>query len=413
VLSNALNIVPINGKNINAVAYSEGAANAAIHGFLVMEKGLSMNALAVSMMHFNRSLELKPDYLRAQIGLCKGLVGLYLLRQTPNTLKSAEKSCNSLSESAARDIDYLLSMSTLMRSQRMLDEAKTFVDIALTLSANNVDSLLTAAETELRLLIQTQDKTHFKNAVDYIDLAIENEPTYWKPLFVKSRAYYFTGQIPKAIAYVRSSVELEENFNNLSNLATLNFCFGEAQQTKEYYLKASTSVYADSLIKYNLAAMYSYFEQYDLASYEMDKYLSDLTLDGSRGQIESLIGAGDIYLDNQEYQKAQSNYQQAFVGLEALLRVSPEALDLQLLQLHSEIGLASLPNNNIDSQNATLVSKLDEIQSQLLDPINQVRILLLYISLDEIDKARLIYPKIVPVCKGFAESPRIVAALGI
>jgi tetratricopeptide (TPR) repeat protein len=371
----------------------------------MFDQPLGTSALGIAMTNIYRAINLAPDYINAKSALCYGLIARYTTKREDALLVEAEKACNALKEIAINSPRYHTANGYLQDNLQDLPGAIAAFERALEIEPNFVDAMNGLAETYL-----TKGSRERSREIILKGLAIANEaskvsPLFWKPPYIKARIYYISGQPDLAISESEKSIEIEPNYANLNNGASINFCFGDPAVALQMYERAVTLKFSRPELHYNLASTYSYFEDYESASEHIDTYFNLLEQENSDANLDGYIGAGDVHRLAQNFEKASELYQIAFSKAENERLQGDESPDLRSKLLYLEIMNATLSSpETVKTKQSEYINQLDDLVPLVVNPNSIMRLLFAYSELSQFDSAKALYLKIAPICKGFADA---------
>lgn len=363
--------------------------------------------VGLHIAELERILQIAPGNTQARIQLCMAYNNLYLVRANNEYLDKAFDECDSVTEKALQNPAYYMAMATYHRRQNEIGKATEYIDKGILVTPNNVDLFIEKAETELRLLLQTRDKHHLEKAFSAAKKAIDIEPNYWKSHFTLARINASIGRPQESLKANEKSIELMPRPENLSNAGTINYCYGDAEKARKYYIAASKFETVRPETFYNLSTIYYYFDQSDLAVQAYNQYLNNIEAKGAQSHIDALIGSWEIYRQANMQDKAIAYMKEARGLIETKLLDTPQDIILQYQSLLVRITIEKFEDPYLfNSEREQYVAQLQEIQQKLTNPNHLARLLFLYLEIDEVELARPIYEKVAVYCRGFANIPR-------
>ena len=398
--------LPSLDKNAEISAVSEEAVMAYLEGVNELDRPSTMVYMNRALTYFNRALRHSPSFSKAQIGICKALVGLHIANKDKSLLNDAEIECRKAEQNAKHLSDYHVALGLLYRKQGKHELAEASLNKSMALFHDNVDAMINQAENYIVMANKLGDRAYFDKALALMDKAEQLVPSFWKPSFTKGRVYYFSGQPAEAINSFSYSVEADENYTNINNLASVNYCYGSIDVTKALYQRAVKLKYAPAVTYYQLGSIHSYFHEYDLASIQMDKYHQAIKHEGSEVQLEGWIGMADTYQQNGETDKARSAYLSAYQYIEQERLRDNNTMLIKINEIYVQIALKQLDGESLSStEQQEFVERFLALEPKVTNPSLQLQMILGYIVLEAIPEARKLYQKLAPICKGFAQYP--------
>ncbi len=387
----------------------EKALVAYIRAMDELDKPFTNFFLNQALTHINRALRITPSFVKARAGLCEALVALYVSSKDISLLKEAETECEMVAAVAEDLSEYQYAVAQLYRKQGNLELAVSSFEKAIAGSKHYVKAMMGLAETYIIMASKKQDTEYFSKAIELMSTAETYAPEFWKPSFVRGRAYYFSGDPVSAIEATEKSVSISKYYSNLNNLATMHFCFGDRNRAKQFYLDASLLKHSPPLAQYQLGSIYSSFNQHDLASKAVGRYQQQVRQEGSQVSLDGWIGIGDIYEGNQQLDKAREAYNAAYENGEKLRLNGNNTPALSAKLLYLKLALGRLESTGLSEQDQQdYQAQFSEMQEKINDPNITFLILQAFYQMENWEKVQQLFDLVAPVCKGFADHPDLV-----
>lgn len=404
-------LAPSNSATMNldkAIVQSpkRDAVDAYVEGMILFNRPKKLKHMYQALANFYRATSHTNSYAEAYAGICRASVILYELKKENALLEEAADACESSFDLSPNNLEYIRSMGFYYLKQNDYETAIEYFSSALERNSVDVTSMIGFAESLLFLATQTADRQLFEEAIALMLDAQVAEPENWKAPYTLGRLYYFSGDIQNAIKVTNRSIDIEENYGTLTNLATMNFCHGDLNATLPLYQRAAAIEDAPVVTFYNLASSYSYFEQFDAAVSAMETFLRKATETEREISVTELLGAADTYKLAGQMDDANNLYKQAY-SLAEKQKSEGATSSLNSLQLlFIEISLEDIREGIISTNTITNAKeRITSIESGIVTPTGIVRLLFTNLLLDDIDSAKAQYNQLAPVCKGFAEAP--------
>lgn len=366
--------------------------------------GLEYNYQAVTS--FLSAINRAPNYAKAYAGLCSAYTRLYLLKLSAAELEDAQFACAKALELDANNAYVQYAQGLLEDKENKFELAISRFDALLEQYPAWTDVVLAKTESKLRQGQKQGDPTLFDDALATINKLEPEENNNWKVPYTAGRVYYFRGEIKNAIQMNEISEALHTNYQVLTNLATMYFCFGDPAKALPIYEKTVFTRYAPPNALYNLAASYDYFQYYDKAIETIERFVDQQEETGSDIPIEAISGIADTYKSADLAEQAIFWHKKAFEKAEQQIAMFGSSPFLELQRLYAKSSIKVLQDSEVDDMYRRDVrEQLDPILDQLVQPESIVRALLLFVLLEDIERAKPFYDMIAPSCKGFAMAP--------
>ena len=385
---------------------SKDALSFYLQALVHLDKALIEINVRRSFDFLQRTLRISPDFMPAKAVLCDVLVRQSIVNGDKSLLDDAEKECNLVKGSQPNLAELDFAFGQLRRKQGQTDEAIAHYQTVLAEFPEHVDSRLGLAEAYINKVQQTKERHYFELAKQQTMLATNYLPTFWKIPFVDSRVDYFSGEIDQSIQALEKSIAINANFNNVSNLGTSNFCAGNIVQAKDNYIELVELAGSNPLTSNFLGVISFALEDYPLAVEHFDTSLQLMLQEGSEGLYLVWINLADSYKANGNTHKAKEAYRNAILLADKTKMNDPNDKNIEAHIFYSNLHLLILTQGSLTiSQNNDLSRKLDELQEGATDHGAFVRIMLSWVELDELEKARPIFQQFNQSCKGYASYP--------
>jgi tetratricopeptide (TPR) repeat protein len=147
-------------------------------------------------------------------------------------------------------------------------------------------------------------------------------------------------------------------------------------------------------------------EDYPRAVEHFDSSLQLLLQEGSEGLYLAWINLADSYKANSDKDKAKDAYRNAILLADKTKMNDPNDKNIDAHIFYSNLHLLKLTQESLSvAQMKDLIRQLDELQEGANDHSAFVRIMLSWVELDNLEKARPIFQQFSQSCKGYASYP--------
>ncbi|GAB2706284.1 tetratricopeptide repeat protein [Aliiglaciecola aliphaticivorans] len=380
------------------------AANTYILGRVLLDQSQDVSKLELSEKYFRELVSREPDWALGNAALCESLIGLSWVKDEKIKLEEAEAFCDR-AYSNAPEHPYVLStlLKMLKRSGRIQEAITIILNMKTHPIYNDVDLLFSIASVYFEAFRQTpEDKDLLNKARTTVQLAISNQPTYWK-------AFNLLGQLELSQKNLTGAIEafnqvVTENPNELlfTNIGTLNFCLNKVDVAILNYNKA-LKLAPQSHYGFEMLGMVHYFSgEYEESLSYRSKALKMVGGDG----MHQMWGAlGDSYLHLGKKIKSYESYQKALEilkrdELRGNLTFSDKAHELyymtRMAPPHSSKSLPKTVQRKILNLNASYES----LESSAL-----LKLALTNMLLEKYDKSKQQYQTAIQRCEVYKRHP--------
>lgn len=244
----------------------------------------------------------------------------------------------------------------------------------------------------------------FAEALEVADQGIAIEPESWRGY---SRLLYLSGNAKAAIETLETSKQKQANFNNLNNLGTMYFCMGDLNAAKDNFLSIlNLDTDPSWIIEHQLASLYSFLGDGDNAVKYADRGMTRLSIEEVDGHFDPWITKAIAYDTKGDTDTARASFAKALEIAERF-RVEGKDEGNTLAQLiYIKTAMAYLGDKAIGEQDKSeLVTQLSDAAKGATNPNALTRVMMAWVMLEELEKAKPIYDRMGAICPGFVKQP--------
>lgn len=371
-----------------------------------LDKSLTEINIRRALDLIQRVLRVAPHNTKARAAICDALVRQSIVNGDKSLLVDAENECAQAGAERSNVPELQYSLAQLKRKQGKTDEAielykKVTLEYPMFVSAQ-----LGLAEALINKVQQTGDQSYFNEALQVTALAEQYQPDFWKTPFIVSRIYYFSGQVDKAIDELERSKRMSVNISNVANQGTMYFCQGNILKAEQNYLTLN-EISGPSAINENFLGVISFAkEDYVTAVHYFESSLEKMQADGSDGLYLAWINLADAYFAKGNLSKAKDTYQHAIVLADQYRLKGENDNNIAAHIFYSNLkALLTMTSTLDENTRLNYVGQLHAIAEKTTDLDAQVRVMLSWVLLNEIEMARPIFDNFASTCRGYASYP--------
>ncbi len=310
-VTEALEVIP--ELNVSSNGLDDGAYLAYLRGLKYLRDSRGTDKLKQAVKEFEYALKLEPSSARANAGLCKAYLRLYVTSgRDTDYFEKAEKSCNRTKTLDRGFLGTPIALGILYREFGDTVQAQIYLNQVLELDPLNIEAMIELGET-LAVANKKQLAEHtFKQA-------IELQPGYWTAQSAFGNFLFKQKKYVQAREHFQEVTELTPNSGRaFSNLAASYQMLADLNAAVEAYQKSLT-LEPSRMVYTNLGLLYYGQDRFTEAA---EMQLKAIELAPKDYRLHGRLADAYMFIDGQQ-QNAKRAFSKAIELAENHLKLNP------------------------------------------------------------------------------------------
>lgn len=385
-----------------------------LEGRLHLDRPTSELSIKRAQARFAAALRADANYAHAHAGLCEALLEEHWMEDEERALQDAALACGRALQLRPDDAVVQIAHGHFLRLTGRIPEAIALFEQIIARQADEVFALEGLAITHFHAFRQDGDRDALAAAIDAAERAANADPRAWKILSRLAQMRFLAGELADAVAAIEAALERDENEQLLANAGTFQFCAGEVEIARDYYLRAR-EVAPDSYVGEEFLGMLLYFLGDFDESAALRRRAIDRVAASHEPEIHQMWGnLADSYRQSGRDEAALEAYRRAVeIAERDFLRGTATASDRVYRAYYYTMIRALEPAMDAEP----LVAVLDaDIRAELIaaeegavEPASYLRLAQAWMEHGDLIRAREARDRAVDSCAGYAELPDLAA----